>query len=149
MKFIESARPYVFALFRLVVGLLFTCNGAAKLFGVLGGGALPFGSWPGWYAGVVELVGGVLVMAGLGTRIAALICSGEMAYAYFVVHQPQALWPIQNGGELSALYAWAFLLIAIVGPGAWALETVSARTRVRDRGDARPAEPSENPLTTL
>ncbi|MER7129468.1 DoxX family protein [Streptosporangium saharense] len=147
MKFIESARPYVLALFRIVVGLLFTCNGAAKVFGALGGGAMPFGSWPGWYAGVIELVGGTLVVLGLGTRIAALICSGEMAYAYFVVHQPKALWPIQNDGELSALYSWAFLLIAVTGPGAWALGAISARAR--DREHPRPQEASENnPLTT-
>ncbi|GAB7028708.1 hypothetical protein JCM4914_01690 [Streptomyces platensis subsp. malvinus] len=59
---------------------------------------------------------------GLFTRSAALICSGSMAYAYFAVHQPTGLLPIENNGEPSALYAWIFLLLAAFGPGPWALE---------------------------
>ncbi|WP_405741698.1 DoxX family protein [Streptomyces sp. NBC_01525] len=119
--------PHVLALFRIVVGLLFACHGAASLFGVLGGAmgngsALPAGSWPGWYAAVIQLAGGLLVLLGLGTRAAAFVSSGSMAYAYFSVHQGNALWPIQNGGEPSAIYCWAFLLILFLGPGAWPLD---------------------------
>ncbi|GAA2872414.1 DoxX family protein [Streptosporangium fragile] len=131
MKFTESARPYVLSVFRVIVGLLFACHGAAKLFGVLGTEAARTGVWPQWYAGVIELVGGSLIILGLATRIAALVCSGEMAYAYFVVHQPRALWPLENGGELAALYSWSFLLIAVTGPGAWAIDTWLGRTRGR------------------
>jgi putative oxidoreductase len=61
-------------------------------------------------------------MLGLGTRYAALLCSGSMAYAYFTVHQVDALLPVQNGGEKAALFCFAFLLIAFLGNGAWALE---------------------------
>ncbi|MEV0095141.1 DoxX family protein [Streptomyces sp. NPDC050738] len=117
----ESAQPYALALFRIVTGLLFACHGAAALFGVLGGSTVDAGTWPGWYAAVIQLVCGVLVLAGLLTRPAALIASGSMAYAYFDVHQSSALWPIQNGGEASAMFCWAFLLLVFTGPGALAL----------------------------
>ncbi|MEO3792926.1 DoxX family protein [Nonomuraea sp. B10E15] len=120
------------ALYRIVIGLLFACHGAATLFGVLGGpqGAVPgIGQWPGWWAAAIQLVGGVLVMLGLGARAAAVICSGSMAYAYFFVHQPQALFPIQNGGEKAALFCWGFLLVAVLGPGRWALSTLLAPSR--------------------
>ncbi|MFI6182728.1 DoxX family protein [Nonomuraea sp. NPDC051191] len=112
------------AFYRFVTGLLFACHGVATLFGVLGGpqGPAPsLGEWPGWWAAVIQLVAGVLVVLGVATRAAAVICSGTMAYAYFVVHQPQALFPIENGGEKAALFCWGFLLIAAFGPGRWAL----------------------------
>jgi putative oxidoreductase len=129
----DSAQPYVLALFRVVVGLLFACHGAASLFGILGGamggGTIPAGAWPGWYAAVIQLVGGALVALGLGTRIAALISSGSMAYAYFSVHQGEGLWPLQNGGEPSAMFCWAFLLIVFTGPGAWALDRLVGAER--------------------
>jgi putative oxidoreductase len=117
---------------RAVVSFLFACHGAVGLFGVLGGidgqgGAVDLLSWPGWWASVIELVAGVLVMAGLFTRAAALLCSGVMAYAYFTVHQPIALFPIPNGGELAALYSWIFLLIAVLGPGAFAVDALRRR----------------------
>lgn len=131
----KTIEPHVIALFRIVVGLLFAVHGAASLFGVLGGaagtngGTIAAGTWPGWYAAVIELVGGILVLLGAGTRGAALLSSGSMAYAYFTVHQEHALWPIQNGGELSALYSWAFLLIVITGPGAWAVDGLLTAAR--------------------
>ncbi|GAA2363072.1 DoxX family protein [Nonomuraea africana] len=131
MNFVETARPYVLSLFRIVVALLFACHGAAKIFGVLGGEKVPAGVWPLWYAGIIELVGGGLILLGLATRIVALICSGEMAFAYFTVHQPRALWPLQNEGELAAVFSWSFLLIAVLGPGAWALDTWLGRLRKR------------------
>ncbi|MEV4475812.1 DoxX family protein [Nonomuraea sp. NPDC049504] len=117
------------ALYRIVLGLLFACHGAATLFGVLGGpqGEAPaFAEWPGWWAALIELVAGGMVLLGVAARAAAVICSGTMAYAYFVVHQPQALFPIENGGEKAALFCWGFLLIAVLGPGRWALSLLRA-----------------------
>ncbi len=125
------------SVFRIVVGFLFACHGAASLFGILGGargragGVVSFGEWPSWWAAVIQLVGGTLVALGLGTRIAALICSGSMAYAYFVVHQDDGMLPIQNGGELAALYAWLFLLIAVLGPGSLAVAKFWRQNRQR------------------
>ncbi|MEU3895501.1 DoxX family protein [Streptomyces sp. NPDC045251] len=129
---LNSAQPYALGLFRMVVGLLFACHGAASLFGVLGGtsgtgGTVEAGTWPGWYAAVIQLVGGGLVLLGLGTRAAALVSSGSMAYAYFKVHQPGALWPMENGGEASAMFCWAFLLLAFTGSGAFGLDRFFAR----------------------
>lgn len=135
--------PHVLSLFRVVVGALFLCHGAASIFGVLGGSvgsgaATPVGTWPGWWAALIQLVGGSLVVLGLGTRAAALLCSGSMAYAYFTVHQPKHLLPLQNGGEPSVLFCWTFLLIALAGPGTWALDTLLRRRR-SDPGRQLPA----------
>ncbi|MFD4790331.1 DoxX family protein [Streptomyces sp. NPDC058459] len=133
---LNAAQPYALGLFRIVVGLLFAVHGAASLFGVLGGamgtdgGTIEAGIWPGWYAAVIQLVAGGLVLLGLGTRGAALIASGSMAYAYFDVHQQAAFWPIQNGGELSALFCWTFFLLIFTGSGAFGLDQVVASRRV-------------------
>jgi putative oxidoreductase len=109
-----------YAAFRVVTGFLFAFHGAQKLFGAFGGQAQPLASMPG-AAGVIELVCGLLVMVGLLTGVAAFIASGEMAVAYFLAHAPKGLWPIQNGGELAALYCFAFLYIAARGAGMWSL----------------------------
>lgn len=131
----DRAAPAVLAAFRIVVGFLFACHGAASLFGVPagghGGGPVEFGEWPGWWAAVIQLVGGGLVALGLATRPAALICSGSMAYAYFVVHQGQGVLPLTNGGEPAALYSWLFLLIVVIGPGAAALDNLFRDRKAR------------------
>ncbi|MFE7973031.1 DoxX family protein [Streptomyces shenzhenensis] len=145
---LNSAQPYVIGLFRVVVGLLFAVHGAASLFGVLGGaagadgGAIDAGTWPGWYAAVIQFVGGSLVLLGLGTRVAALIASGSMAYAYFNVHQEAALWPVQNGGELPALFCWAFLLLVFTGSGAFGLDGLLARRTSGERERTAEQEPA-------
>ncbi|MDX6314902.1 MAG: putative oxidoreductase [Streptomyces sp.] len=149
--FPEAAKRHALAAFRIVIGLLFACHGAAALFGVLGGamggGTVPTGSWPGWYASVIQLVAGSLVLLGLGTRFAALIASGSMAYAYFDVHQSGALWPIQNGGELAALYSWAFLLVVFAGPGAWALDSLLGNALAkRSPADSAAPVPAQAPV---
>ncbi|MGX5182275.1 DoxX family protein [Streptomyces avermitilis] len=146
---LNSAQPFAIGLFRIVVGLLFACHGAASLFGVLGGamgsngGTIPAGTWPGWYAAVIQLVGGSLVALGLGTRAAAFISSGSMAYAYFDVHQSAALWPIQNGGELSALFSWSFLLLVFTGSGAFGLDRLLAGRSAA----AEESKPASEPVT--
>jgi putative oxidoreductase len=117
---------------RVVVSFLFLLHGAVGLFGAFGGidgqgGTVEPLSWPGWWGSVLHLVAGALVGVGLFTRTAALLCSGAMAYAYFTVHQPIALFPIPNGGEPAALYCWIFLLIGILGPGAFALDALRRR----------------------
>lgn len=145
---LNSAQPYALGLFRIIVGLLFACHGAASLFGVLGGamggGTVPTGTWPGWYAAVIQLVGGALVALGLGTRAAAFIASGSMAYAYFKVHQPEALWPLQNGGEPSAMFCWAMLLLVFTGSGALGLDRLfTARGESKAQAPAASASASE------
>jgi putative oxidoreductase len=124
----------VLSLVRIVAGFLFACHGAQTLFGAFGGvpgfpGGVPVGNWPIWWAGIIEFVAGGLVMLGLFSRPSALLCSGAMAYAYFTVHVPLALWPLQNMGEMAALNAWVFLLIAVLGPGPWSLDAALHRLR--------------------
>jgi putative oxidoreductase len=143
---LNTAQPYAVGLFRIVVGLLFACHGASSVLGVLGGvpgtdgGTIDSGTWPGWYAAVIQLVCGSLVLLGLGTRAAAFLASGSMAYAYFDVHQSAALWPIENGGEAAAMFCWTFLLLVFTGSGALGLDRLIAR-RTTER------EPAEQQTT--
>jgi len=126
---LTTRRPFVLGLFRMVLGLLFTSEGAATVFGVLDRKASPVGEWPFWYAGVIELVCGALVLLGIVTRGAAFICSGIMAFAYFTEHQQDGLFPLQNGGLAPVLFCWGFLLIVFFGPGAFALAGLVGREK--------------------
>ncbi len=113
----------ILAIMRIVVGLLFACHGAQKTLGLLGGvrgGTAPLFSLFG-LAGIIELVGGLMIMLGIYAAYVAFIASGEMAVAYFMAHAPRGLWPIQNGGELAVIYCFIFLFIAAKGGGAWSL----------------------------
>ena len=112
----ERYAPTTYALFRIVFGFLFLCNGLQKTMGMFGGQVPPLMSMAG-AAGVIETVGGLLIMVGFLTRYAAFISSGEMAVAYFMVHQPTGPLPIVNNGQLSVLFCFAFLYIASRGAG--------------------------------
>ncbi len=118
-----------YALARVVVGFLFACHGAQKLFGVLG--PLPPTTHPSLQplAGFIELFGGVLIAAGLGAGFAAFLACGEMAVAYFLVHAPRGFWPILNNGERAVLFCFVFLVIAARGSGAYSLDALRARWR--------------------
>lgn len=105
---------------RVIVGLAFAQHGAQKLFGLLGGQAVPWMSQFG-LAGAIELVAGIMVALGLFGRWAAFVASGEMAFAYFMAHAPQGFWPVQNKGELAMIYCFVFLYIAARGSGPWSL----------------------------
>ncbi|MFJ1897511.1 MULTISPECIES: DoxX family protein [unclassified Streptomyces] len=128
------AQPYALSLFRIVIGLLFTCHGVASLFGLLGDARVPAGTWPGWYAAVIQLAVGTLVILGLGTRTAALVGSGSMAFAYFDVHQRRGLLPMENGGEAAVFFCWTLLLIVFSGPGALAADRLFS-SRGATRGE--------------
>ena len=121
-RILGRLEPHAYALLRIVAGLMFTFHGLQKLFGMFGGRTAELISLRG-LAGIIELVGGTLVMVGLYTAPAAFVASGQMAFAYFMSHQPQAFWPIQNRGELAALYCFVFLYIATRGSGRWAVRT--------------------------
>jgi putative oxidoreductase len=109
-----------FALLRVVAGLLFAEHGLQKLFGLLGGTRVAPTSQLG-LAGFIELVCGVMVALGIFPRWAALVASGEMAFAYFTRHAPNGFWPVVNRGELAVLYCFVFLYIAARGGGRWAI----------------------------
>jgi putative oxidoreductase len=121
----------LFAILRIVAGILFACHGAQKLFGVMGGvdgqgSRAALGSLFG-LAGIIEFFAGLLIALGLLGSYAAFIASGEMAAAYFMAHLPRGFWPIQNGGELAVLNAFLFLYVAARGSGRWSLASASDR----------------------
>jgi len=122
MQRLAKYSPQVLGATRALFGILFGCHGAQKLLGAFGGA--PPGAHPTvlWIAGLVELIGGVLLVLGLFTRETAFLSSGLMAVAYFMAHAPRGFWPILNGGELAIAYCWLFLYLAAQGPGAWALD---------------------------
>ena len=125
MKQLAKYADHAYALLRIVSGFMFTFHGAQKVLGVLTEMQPAIGSQL-WIGGVIELVGGLAIMLGLGTRWAAFICSGQMAVAYFQFHwkfQMGAMFfPIVNKGELAALYCFVFLLIACKGTVTWGLD---------------------------
>jgi putative oxidoreductase len=106
--------PTFYGVLRIVAGLMFAIHGAQKLFGVFGGRQVTLMSQFG-LAGVIELVCGLMIAAGVFTSVAAFIASGEMAAAYFIAHWPRGPVPIQNGGELAVLYCFLFLYVAARG----------------------------------
>jgi putative oxidoreductase len=124
-----------YATLRIVAGFLFAFHGAQKLFGMFDGDARPLASLMG-LAGIVEFAGGVLVMIGLLSGVVAFIASGQMAFAYFLSHAPRGGWPIQNEGELAALFCFVFLFIAARGAGIWSVDAALFRrtrsSRARD-----------------
>jgi putative oxidoreductase len=122
----ERYAPQTYAVMRIVFGLVFLMYGVQK-FGMLGGvdgsgGSAPFLSYPFGIAGALEVVIGVMVIVGLGVKPAAFIASGEMAVAYFTAHLPNALLPVQNGGQAAVLFCFAFLYMASRGAGIWSVD---------------------------
>jgi putative oxidoreductase len=115
--------PRVLSVLRIVAALLFMQHGLQKLFSLPAPPSfeVQLVSLTG-LAGILELVGGFLLLIGLFTRPVAFILSGEMAFAYFMAHAPKEFWPILNGGELAALYCFVFLYLAFAGGGAWSVD---------------------------
>jgi putative oxidoreductase len=130
---LNSYSPTVLSIFRAVFGFLYSCHGLSTLFkwpiNVVG--SVQIGDWPLWYSGVIELVAGLLITVGLFTRIAAFIASGQMAVAYFWHHQPHGVLPIQNKGELAAVFCFAFFLLVFTGGGRYALDARRRGVRLR------------------
>lgn len=127
--FLRKHADLAYALLRFVAGAMFACHGAQKLFGVVGGQKVELQSLMG-LAGVIELVGGILVAIGLQAGWAAFVCSGQMAVAYFMAHAGRGPWPILNQGELAVLYCFVFLYIASRGSGAWSVDSAMRRRRL-------------------
>ncbi len=116
--------PRLLSVLRIMAGLLLLEHGTGKWLGFPVGTVPPtfvHNSMPG-YAGVIELVGGILLVLGLFTRPAAFIVSGMCAVGYFLVHAPNGFFPILNRGETIALYCFVFLYIAAAGPGPWSID---------------------------
>jgi putative oxidoreductase len=125
------------ALLRIVTGLLFMQHGVQKLFGLLVDPSR--GPWTGappmfsqfWFAGVLEVFGGALIVLGFFTRPVAFLLAGEMAVAYFQVHFPNSFWPILNGGEPVVLFCFIYLYLFAVGAGPWSIDALRRRTSTK------------------
>ena len=121
MGFLSKYSPQILGVVRIVVGLLFLEHGLMKIVGFpapMGHGPLPPMIMA---AGIIELLGGALLILGLFSRIAAFVCSGEMAFAYFLAHFPKGIYPAMNGGEDAILFCFIFLYLAAAGPGSFAI----------------------------
>ena len=118
--------PAGYALLRFVAGFLFAFHGMEKLFGMFGGTAQHFPSQL-WWAGAIELVAGTLIAVGLLSGWFAFLASGSMAVAYFQAHQPHGFWPVQNRGELAALYCFVFLYVSMRGSGPYSIDALQGR----------------------
>ncbi len=127
--FERTAREVTHSLLRVVTGLMFWQHGAQKLFGWLDGTQVQELASQRGLAGVLEFFGGLLIIVGLFTRPVAFVLSGEMAFAYFMSHAPQALWPILNRGEAAALFCFIFLFFAAHGAGRYSLDALLSRRR--------------------
>jgi putative oxidoreductase len=127
MDFLSGFSKQAYALMRIFAGAMFAFHGAQKIFGLFA--AAPKEMFTQlWFGGLIELVGGILIMIGLFTSFAAFVCSGMMAVAYFQFHWKfqfsEAFFPINNGGELAVLYCFVFLYIATRGGVAWCVDKV-------------------------
>jgi putative oxidoreductase len=128
--------PHILSILRLFAGFMFAQGGTAKLFAfpaavMPGGGTAPLASLAG-VAGLLETVGGVLILLGLFTRPTSFVLCGLMAAAYFIGHAAQGFWPVMNGGQPAVLYCFVFLYLSAAGAGPWSLDAVlGARRRAR------------------
>jgi putative oxidoreductase len=125
MGFLDRFSGPLLSVLRIISALLFMAHGTSKLLNFppteMFAQAPETGSLI-WIAGVLELVGGALLALGLFTRPVAFVLSGQMAFAYFIGHAPQATFPVQNGGDAAILFCFVFLYIAAAGGGPWSLD---------------------------
>jgi putative oxidoreductase len=120
IEMLDKWRPYVRSILRIVVALLFLQSGLEKLFGFPAAGPPLTGLLI--LAALIETFGGLILLVGLFTRWAALIMSGEMAFAYFIAHAPRSFYPAVNGGNLAVLYCFVFLYFVFAGGGPWSVD---------------------------
>ncbi len=128
-------QPQMHALLRIVTGLLFLEHGSQKFLSFPPGEAAGMGwalSNPGAYAGVIELITGLLITIGLFTRPAAFLASGTMAVAYWMAHAPQNPFPVNNMGDGAILFCFVFLYLMFAGPGPWSVDGARSSRRIDD-----------------
>ncbi len=129
-NFLTAWRPRVLSLVRIISAFLFMAHGTQKMFGFPAEQRYPFELFTlSGAAGVLEVVGGFLLLIGLFTRPVAFILSGQMAVAYFLVHAPQGFWPLNNGGELATMFSFVFLYFVFAGGGSWSVDCLCKHKR--------------------
>jgi putative oxidoreductase len=122
MTQLERYAPLALSVTRIVAALLFFEHGTAKLLGFPASEMSPAAFSLSWIAGVLELIGGALLIVGLFTRPVAFLLSGQMAFAYWIAHAPQSFFPVNNGGDAAILYCFLFLYLVFAGPGPLSLD---------------------------
>jgi putative oxidoreductase len=122
---LEKGRPYILSVLRIVVALLFIEHGLQKYFGFPSAG--PPMTPLLYVQGVIEIVGGILLLIGAYTRVVAFILAGDMAVAYFMAHFPRSFFPAVNGGDAAILYCFAFFYIFFAGGGPWSLDRTALK----------------------
>jgi putative oxidoreductase len=125
----RTRSPQLLSILRIAAAFLYVLHGTQKMFGVppsASGATVHLASRLG-AAATIEIVLGTLILLGLFTRPAAFICSGEMAFAYFLAHFPRGPLPLVNQGELPVLFCFIFLYLAAAGPGPWSLDAIVRR----------------------
>lgn len=130
MSKLAAWSPHALAVLRIMTALLFIEHGSMKLFhfpAAQPGAPDPLPSLL-FAAAIIEIVGGAMVATGFLTRFAALICSGEIAAGYFMVHAPKSFWPALNQGDAAILFSFIFFYLIFAGPGAWSLDAVLRRS---------------------
>jgi putative oxidoreductase len=126
-------RPRVLSILRIVTAFLFMQHGTQKMLGFPAPQRSEFDLFSlSGVAGTLEVVGGVLLLVGLFTRPVAFLLSGLMAFAYFIAHAPKSFWPLLNGGELAAMWAFLFLYFSFAGGGEWSIDHIRTDKRMRD-----------------
>jgi putative oxidoreductase len=128
-SFYAALTPRLLSVLRIVAAFLFIAHGAQKLFGFLAptGATAPPAFSQMWVGGVLEFFGGISLLVGLFTRPVAFILSGMMAIGYFQMHAPAGFWPLQNKGELAAVYCFLFLFLSVTGGGSWSVDRLLRR----------------------
>ncbi|MGO4685904.1 DoxX family protein [Hyphomicrobium sp. 2TAF46] len=125
LQSLERWEPVVLSILRIVTAMLFFEHGMQKLFNLPPPPNMPVATFLSldWFAGVLELVGGGLLVLGLFTRPVALLLSGEMAIAYWLVHAPKSFLPIVNRGDSAILFCFVFLYLVFAGGGSLSLDS--------------------------
>lgn len=119
--------PRILSILRIVAAILFIEHGTQKIFGVPEPKYMPAPFELAWIAGVLEIVGGGLLLVGAFTRSVAFVLSGQMAFAYWMAHAPQSVFPVLNGGDGAILFCFIFLYLVFAGGGAWSVDAWRGR----------------------
>ncbi len=126
---LDRFAPLALSLMRVVFAVTFFAHGTQKILGFPASDMVPPVGSLAWVAGILELVGGALLILGLFTRPVAFILSGQMAVAYWMAHAPQGPFPALNGGDAAILYCFVFLYLVFAGGGLWSLDALLSKGR--------------------